>query len=62
MKTLEEVLWKNTKNDGGLVKIGDDDVIGRMEVTCGQIMSCCNGGGGIGWWGGYEGHACNTCR
>ena len=45
MKTLEEVLWKNTKDNGSILEIGNDD-ISKMQVTCGGLMSCCGGSGG----------------
>lgn len=59
MKTLEEVLWKNTKDNGSILEIGNDD-ISRMKVTCGGLMSCCGGGGAgpdiLATWGGGNLH------
>lgn len=41
MKTLEEVLWKNPNGNTP----SDEVTPGlRMQVTCGQLQSCCNGG------------------
>lgn len=56
MKTLEQVLWKDTESTD-LSDCLEDEINRGLDITC--MGMCCKGGG---WWGGHQSLLCNTCR